>query len=72
MNIGFLVIFYLSLFAAEYYILKRRYLQKEMFFTSLLIFTGLVLSLILNTKKNVPNPHILIEKLFDKLFSLFM
>ncbi|WPX08846.1 hypothetical protein [Anaerocellum danielii] len=72
MNIGFIAIFYLLLFAAEYYILKRRWLQKEIFFTGLLIFTGFVLSLILNIMKKVPNPHILIEKLFDKLFSLFM
>lgn len=72
MNIGFIVIVYMLLFATEYSILKRRYLQKEMFFTSILIFTGLLLSLILNIKKNVLNPHILIEKLFDKLFSQFM
>ncbi|BCS82476.1 hypothetical protein [Anaerocellum diazotrophicum] len=72
MNIGFIVIAYTLIFSTEFLILKRRYLQKEIFFTSILILIGLLLSLILNFKKNVPNPHILIEKLFDKLFSLFM
>jgi len=72
MNIVFIVFVYSILFAIEYYILKRRYLQKETFFTNLLILTGFILSLILNIKKNVPNPHVLIEKIFDKLFPLFM
>ncbi|ADQ05767.1 hypothetical protein Calow_2268 [Caldicellulosiruptor owensensis OL] len=72
MNTGFIITIYLILLLAEFYILKRRYLQKEMFFTSLLIFTGLILSLILNTKKNVLNPHLVIEKILDKLLSLFM